>query len=60
MLRYIAAGHSAAEAATHLGISPRTVETYRQRVSAKLGITHRADFLSFALQVGLLDGVGVP
>ena len=38
-----------------LFISPKTVETYKQRISEKLGITHRSDYVQICLQLGLLQ-----
>jgi DNA-binding NarL/FixJ family response regulator len=37
-----------------LFISPKTVDTYKQRIGDKLGLTHRAEYISFALKLGLL------
>ena len=38
-----------------LAISPKTVDTYKQRVNDKLGMTHRADYVKLALKLGLLQ-----
>jgi DNA-binding CsgD family transcriptional regulator len=37
-----------------LFISPKTVDTYRQRINEKLGITHRSEYVRLALKLGLL------
>jgi len=54
IVRYIAAGYSAPEIGEKLHISPKTVDTYKQRVGEKIGITHRADYVKLALRLGLL------
>jgi DNA-binding NarL/FixJ family response regulator len=32
------------------------VDTYRQRIGEKLGLTHRSEYVRFALKLGLLTG----
>jgi two-component system, NarL family, response regulator NreC len=54
VLRLTAHGYSAPEIGERLSISPKTVDTYKQRIGDKLGLTHRADYISFALKLGLL------
>jgi len=54
VLRLVAQGFSAPEIGEKLFISPKTVDTYKQRVQEKLGLSHRADFVQFALKLGLL------
>lgn len=54
VLRLVAQGYSAPEIGTQLGISPKTVDTYKQRIEEKLGLGHRADYVQFALKLGLL------
>ena len=54
VLRFIAQGYSAPEIGTRLTISPKTVETYKQRIHEKLGLTHRSDYVQYALKLGLL------
>lgn len=54
VLRLTAQGYSAPEIGERLFISPKTVDTYKQRIGDKLGITHRAEYISFALKLGLL------
>ncbi len=54
VLRYVAGGFSAPEIGEKLFISPKTVDTYKQRINEKLGIAHRSDYVSFALKLGLL------
>jgi DNA-binding NarL/FixJ family response regulator len=54
VLRYVAGGFSAPEIGEKLFISPKTVDTYKQRINEKLGLTHRSDYVDFALKLGLL------
>jgi DNA-binding NarL/FixJ family response regulator len=54
VLRLTAEGYTAPEIGEKLHISPKTVDTYKQRVNEKLGLTHRPDYVKFALRVGLL------
>jgi len=55
VLRFTAQGYSAPEIGERLFISPKTVDTYKQRIGEKLGLTHRAEYISFALKLGLLS-----
>ncbi len=54
VLRRIAWGESNKEIAGRLGISTRTVETYKARISEKLGLRSRTDMVRYALQRGWL------
>ncbi|HEX5408579.1 MAG TPA: response regulator transcription factor [Gemmatimonadaceae bacterium] len=55
VLRYTAQGHSAPEIGEKLHISPKTVDTYKQRIHEKLGLAHRTEYVQFALRLGLLQ-----
>jgi two-component system, NarL family, response regulator NreC len=55
VLRRIAWGESNKEIARQLGISVKTVETYKARVSEKLGLRSRTDMVRYALQQGWLS-----
>jgi DNA-binding NarL/FixJ family response regulator len=55
VLRLIAEGYTAPEIGEKLHISPKTVDTYKQRINEKLGLTHRAEYVKFALKLGLLQ-----
>jgi DNA-binding NarL/FixJ family response regulator len=55
VLRRIAWGHSNKEIAAQLGISTKTVETYRARIADKLGLRSRTEMVRFALQKGWLS-----
>jgi two-component system, NarL family, response regulator NreC len=54
VLRLIALGHTSAEVARALSLSPRTVETHRARIHKKLGLATRAELVSYALRRRLL------
>ena len=54
VLRLTAQGYSAPEIGEKLFVSPKTVDTYKQRIGDKLGLTHRAEYIAFALKLGLL------
>jgi DNA-binding CsgD family transcriptional regulator len=53
VLRLIAAGHSNAEIAQALFISPRTASTHAAHILSKLGLTTRAELIAFAHREGL-------
>ena len=52
VLRRIAWGESNKAIARELGISVRTVETYKSRFSEKLGLAARSDIVRFAVRKG--------
>jgi DNA-binding NarL/FixJ family response regulator len=54
VLQLVAGGYSAPEIGEKLFISPKTVDTYKQRINEKLGFGHRSDYVDFALKLGLL------
>lgn len=54
VLVLVAQGHTNREVADRLALSVKTVETYRARLSDKLGLRTRAEIFRFALQEGLL------
>jgi two-component system, NarL family, response regulator NreC len=60
VLRLVAEGYSAPEIGEKLFISPKTVDTYKQRIGEKLGLTHRPDYVRFALKIGLLSAESSP
>jgi DNA-binding NarL/FixJ family response regulator len=53
VLQLLAEGHSVAEIAGTLSLSPKTVETYRARMMEKLGIYELAGLVRFAIQHGV-------
>jgi two-component system response regulator NreC len=54
VLRLTAEGFSNQEIGKQLYISPKTVDTYRQRIMEKLGLQHRSELVRYALNRGLL------
>jgi len=54
VIRHFAAGQSAKAVAELLGVSPRTLETYRARAMSKLGLRTRAELVRHALRSGWL------
>lgn len=53
-LQLIALGFSMKELAAKLGLSPRTLETYKARAMGKLGLRSRADIVVYATTQGWL------
>jgi len=60
VLRLTAQGFSAPEIGERLFISPKTVDTYKQRIGEKVALHHRADYVRFALRLGLLGDDTAP
>ena len=54
VLKLVAAGYSGTEIAEQLVISPKTVDTYRERIRQKLGLRHRYELVRYALRKGML------
>jgi two-component system response regulator NreC len=54
VLALTAEGFSSREIGQKLFISPKTVDTYRSRITSKLGLDHRSELVRFALRTGLL------
>jgi two-component system response regulator NreC len=55
VLRLLAQGHSNQQIADKIRLSVKTVETYRTRLSEKLGLKGRAELYRFASESGILD-----
>lgn len=55
VLVLVASGYSASEIGEKLFISPKTVDTYKQRIEDKLGLEHRTAYVRFAIDAGLLE-----
>jgi len=55
VLRLVAYGYTNREIAEKLSVSKKTIDTYRVRVSDKLGLKTRADMVRYALDAGLLE-----
>lgn len=60
VLILVARGHTAAEIAQQLNLSPKTVETYRARAMEKLHLRSRAALVQFALARDLLADTPTP
>jgi two-component system response regulator NreC len=55
VLRLIALGFTSVEIARQLNLSPRTVESHRAHITGKLGLSTRAELVSYAIGRGLLE-----
>lgn len=53
VLQLTVEGQTAAQIAEQLGLSPKTIETYRSRVMQKLGLNDLPALVKFAIQHGL-------
>lgn len=60
VLKLTAMGYTSREIGEQLALSPKTVDTYRERAMMKLNIEHRSDIIRFALRAGLLDSLNSP
>lgn len=56
ILLEVARGHTSRAVADRIGLSVKTVESYRARMMQKLGLKSRADVVRLAVECGLLDG----
>jgi two-component system response regulator NreC len=54
VLELTAKGFTSREIGDQLSLSPRTIETYRERIMEKLGLTHRSQLVEYALRHRLL------
>jgi DNA-binding NarL/FixJ family response regulator len=55
VIKLIALGHSSKEIGRLIGISARTVDTYRNRLMDKLGLNTRADVVRYAVRTGMVS-----
>jgi DNA-binding NarL/FixJ family response regulator len=53
-----AKGFNGPEIGRRLGIAAKTVDTYKQRIEEKMGLSHRSEYVRLALDAGLLDEPG--
>ena len=60
VLRGLGTGRSVKEVAETLGLSPKTVSTYRTRLMEKLQFKTNADLVRYSAEHGLMDYVGSP
>jgi two-component system, NarL family, response regulator NreC len=56
VLQMVAEGHTSAEIAAKLFISPRTVELHRANLMRKLDLRNQADLIRYAIRRGLIHG----
>jgi len=54
VLQLVAQGFTATQIGEKLDISPKTVDTYKRRINDKTGLSERAEYVQFALELGLL------
>ncbi len=54
VLEFVAYGYTNRQIAEKIGVSIKSVETYRSRVSEKLGLHTRAELVRFALETGII------
>jgi DNA-binding GntR family transcriptional regulator len=55
VLRHTARGFSNQEIAERLFVSPKTVDTYRSRIMAKLDVHRRSELVDYAMRHGLME-----
>lgn len=53
VLKLVVEGHTSSEVAGMLGVSPKSVDTYRSRMMAKLGIDDLPGLVKFAIRHGV-------
>lgn len=57
VLRLLAWGHNHKEIAVQLGLSTKTVETYKARLMRQLRLLNRVDIVRYAVQQGWMSGL---
>jgi DNA-binding NarL/FixJ family response regulator len=57
VLQLVVEGHSSAQIAAIVHLSPKSVDTYRSRLMKKLGVSDVTALVKFAMQHGLTPGV---
>lgn len=55
VLQLVARGFTCREIAEKLYLSPRTIETYRERITVKLQLENRSDLVDYAIRYKLLN-----
>ncbi|MBK5189198.1 MAG: response regulator transcription factor [Gemmatimonadaceae bacterium] len=55
VLTLTARGYNGPEIGHQLGITAKTVDTYKQRIEEKIGVSHRSEYVRFALEADILD-----
>ena len=56
VLKLLVRGYSLSEAGDQLGLSLKTVDTYKTRIFGKLGFSRKSEMVQYALDHGLLGG----
>ncbi len=51
----LGAGKTVAEVSSELGLSPKTVSTYRTRVCSKMGLQSSAELIRYVVENGLVE-----
>ncbi len=57
VIKLTAMGFTSREIGEKLALSPKTVDTYRERAMLKLQIESKSDIIRFAMRAGLLDSL---
>lgn len=60
VLRLTAQGYANKEIASRLGISIKSVETYKARAATKLNLRTRAEIVRYGASQGWIEGLGLP
>ena len=55
VLQLVAEGHSSAQVAGMLSLSPKSIETYRSRLMQKIGVHDVSGLVKFSIQHGLIS-----
>jgi DNA-binding NarL/FixJ family response regulator len=55
VLRLVASGRTLKEIGADLGLSEKTVATYRARLADKLGLSRNVELVRYAVKHGLID-----
>lgn len=58
IITLVVTGHSSQAIGEHLHLSPKTVDTYRSRLMAKVGVGDVPALVRFAIRTGLIDANG--
>lgn len=53
VLKLVVEGNTSNQVATQLGLSPKSIDTYRSRLMAKLDVDHLPALVKFAIRRGL-------
>ena len=55
VLQLVAEGHSSAQVAAMLSLSPKSIETYRSRLMQKIGVSDLPSLVKFSIHHGLIS-----